>query len=158
MGHVVLGHDFGDHREGEEQRGDAEDDEEPEPDKSVASYLDKLQVLMFAYAIAGSNKLQSAPGVETRTCDSTQFVQVPLDILMRYYWRAAYKVQFLPASRQLQWLQSKDEAERSRWVDVHRNSSKELGAIISEVYLQREGIWEPPLIWEKFLPVRGFVS
>ena len=119
-----------------------EADDDPQVPHTVQCYLELLQTLLFAYSIAGVTRLPNAPQVESRTTDSTTVVQAPLDVLMRYFWRCAQKVQTVPGPRQLTWLTNKDEQERSRWVDVFRNSSMEFGQVVSQVFQQREAMWE----------------
>ena len=122
-----------------------DDDEDIHVHESFHNYLEMLLTLMYAYSIAGGSRLASAPVQELRTTPSYEVVQCPLDIMMRYYYRAAHSVQKVPHTKQLTWLQHRDEAERARWVDQHRNTSMELGAIVHTTFYQRESMWEPPL-------------
>ena len=119
-----------------------DDDDDVSTPKTLQVYFDLLQSLLYAYAIAGVQRQATAPAQELRTTDSASVVQAPLDILLRYFWRAVKQVQQLPPAKQLTWLISKDQAERSRWVDVYRNSSLELGQVVSQVFSQREAMWE----------------
>ena len=69
--------------------------EETETDEHVSkdaeTYLDKLYILMFACAIAGAAPLA---GVSDQTkkktlgANSTDFVEVPLDVVLAYWFRA----------------------------------------------------------------------
>ena len=119
-----------------------DDDEDVSVQRTVHNYLELLHTLLLAYGIAGVNRLPMAPAAELRTTDSTTCVQAPLDILMRYFWRAQRQVHMLPHNRQLMWLTTKDEQERSKWVDIYRNSGLELGQVVSQVFSQREAMWE----------------
>ena len=121
-------------------------DEDAPVDQSVQSYLQLLFTLCLAYARAGVQRLPSAPAPteEVRGKCSTLFVQVPLDTIMRYYFRAARVAYLLPQARALEWIQRHDETERGIWVDKFRNSSESLGAIIHATFERREAMWEPP--------------
>ena len=104
-------------------------------------YLDKLHTLMVAYSMAGT---QSSPDIQlekTLGADSTQFVQVPLNVPMQYYYRAKRPARALPLARRLQWLQAKDVDERSEWVTRFRESTASLGVVIKEVYAAQDAHW-----------------
>ena len=69
-----------------------EEAEEEEPSaRDTEPYLDKLQTLMFAYAMAGVGPLpMPGPGFDpkdelTLGADSTLYAQVPLDVATQYY-------------------------------------------------------------------------
>ena len=69
--------------------------EETETDEHVSkdaeTYLDKLCILMLAYAIAGAAPLAgvSDPTKErTLGANSTEFVEDPLDVVLAYWFRA----------------------------------------------------------------------
>ena len=70
------------------------------------TYLKKLHILMMAYALAGVAPL---PGVGDPTkefvlgANSTESVEVPLDVLLKYYFQAR-KAVHLPAKCSA-WLQ-----------------------------------------------------
>ena len=69
------------------------------------TYLKKLRTLLIAYALAGSR------------ANSTEFVEVPLDVMLQlqYYLRAKKATSTLPMIKRLGWLQARDE-ERSECV------------------------------------------
>jgi hypothetical protein len=50
---------------------------------------------MITYAKAWSSKVQGAPATESFGNDPVMFVEVPLDIVMRYAYRAREKVHAL---------------------------------------------------------------
>ena len=107
-------------------------------------YLDKLHTLMVAYWMAGTAATQSSPDIQlekTLGADSTQFVQVPLDVAMQYYYRAKRTAGALPPARRLQWLRAKDVDERSEWVTRFREATASLGVVIKEVYAARDARW-----------------
>ena len=111
----------------------------------VQGYLLKLWTLMVAYAVAGCKPLTHAPAAGKEAKDKTyEAVQCPLDIVMKYHTRAALRVRELPPHKALEWLQTRDIAERTMWVDKYRNSDKPLGLVIEEVFNMREGLWNPP--------------
>jgi hypothetical protein len=115
---------------------------------SAASYLTMLFTLMPAYARAGCMPLASAPAeAETRDKDSTDYVEVPLDVVLRYHARAQNRAAACAGGDALAWLQSRDEEERQIWVEVHRASKKSLGKIIVEVMDKREAMWSLPIAY-----------
>ncbi len=114
------------------------------PPRDAASYIDALTTLMIGYAKAGVMARAGAPKEEPLGSESLLFVECPLDVAMRYVWRADHQSRLIPYSQRHEWLRVRDQAERMRWVEVHRNSSKSLGEVIDLVYTQRDGHWQPP--------------
>ena len=112
--------------------------------KSVPRYLSNLWTLMLAYARAGATPRVDAPNDgEPRGSDSTLYVQVPLDVVIRYHRRAQQFALQLPQRQALAILAARDEAERRVWVDKYRNNrSSTLGEIISDTFDKREGVWQ----------------
>ena len=94
--------------------------------KDAETYLDKLYILMLAYAIAGAAPLAgvSDPTKErTLGANSTDFVEVPLDVVLAYWFRAKRFAASVPVKHRLAWLQVRDTDERSEWVTHFRESS-----------------------------------
>ncbi len=118
------------------------DDVDVTYEKCTEQYLRNLRTLLLAYAKAGAQVLPDAPpGPEKRGDDTTKFVQVPYDVLLRYYHRAETQVSRVPRADQLSWLASRDEAERAAWVELHRASQMTLGAVVKLLFEQREAMW-----------------
>ena len=91
--------------------GEVEDDDDV---YSVQQYLQKLMTLLIAYAKAGCTNLATQPAnTEGLGSDPCMYVAVPLDVLMRYLYRAQDRVSSMPNALQLQWLQKRDEDERA---------------------------------------------
>ena len=117
---------------------------EANPYKSMAIFISLHAVIMLAYARAGGLKREGAPEREPRGSDTTKYVQVPKDVVMRYHRRLVARAQRLselgvPA---LEWVQSRDEAERSAWVKEFRDSdSLSLGEVIRNTFTRRDGMW-----------------
>ena len=87
------------------------------------NYLDRLQILLLAYALAGVHPLSSAPAAAqelTFGADTTEFVEAPLDVLMEDFHRAKRTTCLLSMGRRLQWLQARDAEERALWVQKYR--------------------------------------
>ena len=63
---------------------------------------------------------------------------------MHYYFRAQDRAHSLQYHMALGWIQRKDEAERTVWVDRFRNSTESLGEIIQHTLQTREAMWELP--------------
>ena len=118
------------------------DDVEADYERSVSQYLRCLRTLLIGYAKGGARPLPTAPTLERRGDDSTQFVEVPYDVVLKYYYRAERQVMKVNPSEQLSWLTAADEAERSEWVEVYRNTGLTLGQTIKTVYIQREAMWQ----------------
>ncbi len=118
--------------------------EDSGPPRDATAYIESLRTLAIAYAKAGVGRLPTAPSEEPFGADQNLYVEVPLDTVMRYVYRAERQAQRIPYTLRYEWLKRRDEEERMRWVDVYRNSSMTLGAAITLVYTQRETAWEPP--------------
>ena len=121
----------------------AEDDATPQ---NWETYLDKLHTLMIAYAMAGTSALPLSPLPAPQSdaalgADSTQFVAIPLDIVMAYFFRAKRTSAALPAGKRLEWLQARDTDERAEWVSKFRESTLPLGAVIKEIMTTRDAHW-----------------
>ena len=110
--------------------------------RDVHSYLAGLQTLMIAYSKAGCEIRQGAPQLEPKGTDSTRVVQCPLDVVMRYYYRVQDRA---VKCGSLEWILSRDEADRAVWVDKYRNGADTLGEVIAQVMVMREAMWEVPL-------------
>jgi len=130
--------------------GDPEDEDNQTQD--LVLYLAGLETAMIALSIAGIKPASATPPPDIRGVDTVLIVQVPLDITMRYFYRAQQKVARMPPSEGLRWLQRKDEDERSIWVDRYRNGTKTLGAIILETMNQREAMWEAERVPKPIAP------
>ena len=111
----------------------------------IYTYMLNMETAMISYPVAGIKPAPSTTGVvvpEVRGVKSITAVQVPLDIVMRYLYRARARIARMPLTAALAWLQKKDEQERGIWVDKYRNSTDTLGTVIHETMMQREAMWE----------------
>eukprot|EP00971_Amphidinium_carterae_P332759 6467071-Amphidinium_carterae.1 len=130
-----------------------EQEEDTVPQQTVTQYLALHHTLMLAYARAGVSPVDPQPSSpESFEADSTDYVQAPLDVLLKFHSRlklCASQMQHSAAS--LAWLQARDEEERQQWVEVHRSTSLTLGKIVKQVYHQREAMWMVP----KFNEISG---
>jgi putative SOS response-associated peptidase YedK len=94
-------------------------------------YLNMLYTLCIAYARAGIQALRNeAP--ETWRTEPTDYIIAPLDLMLRYHHRAEVKVRMIPASQALAWLQTRDEEERTLWVERYRSSDLTFGQVVKE--------------------------
>ena len=121
-----------------------EDADEDTVARDWEGYLDRLYTLLVAYALAGTGRVSGAPEAAREAvlgADSTSFVQVPLDVLLAYYYRARRVLQSLPHHKRLGWLQAQDLAERTEWVTKFRESTKTLGKVVMEVFEARDPHW-----------------
>ena len=98
---------------------------------------------MIALARAGCTKREGAPTApETERSDSTDYVEAPLDVLMKYHVRLVRSAAEAPQSNALAWIQQRDEEERALWVERFRHSALPLGKIVKELCEQRGHMWE----------------
>ena len=131
-----------------------QESEEVDVPRSVAAYLDLLWTLLLGYAKAGVTRVSpQPPEPERRGALTTRYVLVPLDVVTRYFDRAAQASSRLPAEVALSWLTKRDSSERLVWIDKFSNSTMTLGEIIAETAIQREGLWESPEILSRPLVV-----
>ena len=119
-------------------------DEEDVEFKTIREYLSKLFTLMLAYAVAGSSAIEGCPTVEKRGAESTLCVQVPFDVVIRYYYRVKRYADELPAAVALVMGQKRDECERELWIDGFRNGGKTLGEVIVKTAEIRESVGQVP--------------
>ena len=117
----------------------------------VDTYLAKLQTLMIACALAGTAPLLTGvpdPKAENVLgANSTEFVEVPLDIAFAYLIRARKAAFSMPPNKRLPWIQARDAEERAEWVSKFREGTKSLGTVIRELMEARDAHW---------LPTQGF--
>eukprot|EP00972_Heterocapsa_arctica_P054793 8077590-Heterocapsa_arctica.AAC.1 len=71
---------------------------------NIGSYLTLLFSLLLAYARAGRRPLVGAPeATEDRSADSTMYIEVPLDVVLKYHGRAQNRAAQLPGNFALDW-------------------------------------------------------
>ena len=110
------------------------------------TYLSQMRLYFLSLAMAGSTKLDPQPtDPESATTSSTDYVQVPLDLLMRYLCRAESLALRIPEKQRLSHLENLDRAERAEWAHRLANSSQSLGRIIAAVFVERDSHWAVPL-------------
>ena len=131
-----------------------EEAEEDEPaNRDANSYLDKLWTLLLAYSMAGSASCTTAPGVaESLGSNSVEYVEVPVDVIQQYFYRAKRSAALIPYNHRLEWLQQRGNDERSEWVSRFRDSQKSLGRVIQEVYAMRDAHWTGRYILQSVQP------
>ena len=112
---------------------------------TVSGMLASLFTLMIAYARAGSRPREGAPeaATEDKTASSTQFVLVPLDVMLRYHARVAKAAADYRGPDLAAWLKTTDQDERRRWIEEARTTKCTLGEIVAKVSEQREIFWHP---------------
>ena len=122
-----------------------EQEEAVEDARDASEYLDKLTTYMLALAVAGSNQVEgSDPNTETTVgADTTRHVQVPLDVVWNYVWRAKKATAAIPGPRRLAWLEKQDVEERSHWVAEFRDSTDTLGVVVKRLMVTRDAHWSP---------------
>ena len=133
--------------------GDGLFTEEAETEESYTAdcdtYLNKLHTLLIAYLLAGCQPLSGvadATKEQTLGADSTAYVEVPLDVMLQYFYRAKRAVAGLPVGKRLAWLQARDSDERSEWVTKFREGTRSLGAVVKELMASRDAHWLPRVV------------
>ena len=112
--------------------------------KDAETYLDKLYTLMLAYALTGAGPLTGVadPSKEkTLGSNPAEFVEVPVDVMVAYWFRAKRFACMVPVRHRLAWLQSRDTDERSEWVTKSRESSLPLGVVVQQIIQARDAHW-----------------
>ena len=113
----------------------------------VENYLDRLFTLLLAYSMAGCSGVTGAPDAAQELslgADTTKFINVPMDIVYKYFYRAKRSAMALPMGQRLSWLQARDVEERSEWVSKFRESNQTLGQVMCEVFTSRDAHWSSP--------------
>lgn len=133
--------------------------------ETISTYLALLFTLVLAYARAGCQARSDAPAkAEGRGDQSVDYVEVPLDVVLKYHGRAQNRAAQLPSHMALPWVRERDVAERTMWIEQHRATQKTLGVIIQETYERREAQWDlpppptqavPPKVTDKDAPGRA---
>ena len=112
---------------------------------NVADYLNRLHSLMIGYAKVGCEAVDPQPTLpESRTSDAADYIQCPLDIFEKYWYRAQDRASQIHPSKALEWIRQKDEDERKEWIDHMKNTKDSLGKIVKKLYIQREVFWSVP--------------
>ena len=103
--------------------------------------------------MAGTNPCTEASALakEDFGSDSTDYVQVPWDILQEYYFKASKAALRIPSQSRLSWLERADLAERAAWVAEFRAGGtaavgKTLGKVVKDLLDRRAPHWEAPVI------------
>ena len=122
-----------------------EEEEVIEDARDAGEYLDKLMIYMLALVVAGINQIEgSDPNAEaTVGADTTLHVQVPLDVVWSYVWRAKRAAVAIPVPRRLAWLERQDVEERTQWVAEFRDGTDTLGAVVKRLMVTRDAHWSP---------------
>ena len=112
---------------------------------NVTYYLRGMHSYAIALAKAGvipvAGTAPSKP--EAKGSDPTKYVIVPLDTIMKHYYRAALQVGAVDFAYRYEWLTQRDKADRQTWADRLVNSDLPLGTIIEQVFRERENSWTP---------------
>ena len=96
-----------------------QEDEAPGP-QTIQVYMNKLFTLLLGYAVVGAKARSGAPASESRATDTVLFVDVPLDLVLKYFHRVKKYAESLPYSVALSKTQLRDEGERELWIDTFR--------------------------------------
>ena len=94
-----------------------DNEESAEPEVGDApSYFNRMRVYFMALAIVGASPLPTAPAAaESLGDDSTLYVQVPWDLLMKYQQRAEKFYTAAPSVGKFRSLVRLDLEERAQW-------------------------------------------
>eukprot|EP00435_Cladocopium_sp_Y103_P021555 s228_g5.t1 len=124
---------------------DSEEDSVLEGGTDLAAYFQRMRIYFMGLAVVGASPCRHAPASpEGLGADSTEYVTVPWDLLLKYCTRAETTAANIMASAsRLGAIQKLDLEERGEW--CHRFStqvSKSLGTVIKEVFVEREALWK----------------
>jgi hypothetical protein len=101
-----------------------------------------MQIYVVSLAKAGVTKMEAVPSEpETVSSDSAKYVKVPMDVVLRCYWRAVSASEGLPHSKALALARVQDLAERTEWIDRFQNSDRTPGEVIKQVFHERSASW-----------------
>ena len=99
------------------------------------TYLQHLRVYLHALALPGASPLDPAPTERETPERSVDYVQVPLDVLLKYWFRCEKFALQLPERLRLSHLQNLDCSERAGWVQRYANITSTLGQCVLAVFL-----------------------
>ena len=126
-------------------KGEAEKD--PQHPRTASQYLRCLHTYFLALSIAGSSPLSGRPSTaENQAASSIEYVSVPWDVLLMYYYRAMQHSAHLPEGQRLRWLEESDVAERAVWAREYRETQLTLGKIVQNNFYLRAACWQPPVL------------
>ena len=99
--------------------------------RSVESYLANLLTYLIALAIVGANPCPDVPksAKEEFGGNSFDFILIPLDVLMSYFYRVSRCAARVPSHLKLAWLERVEVDERAAWVSAFRVGQASLGKI-----------------------------
>ena len=100
-----------------------------------------MRTLCQGYAEVGAKPVSGCSSPETRGSASIDFVECPMDVTMKYFYRAEKQVAKIPHDRALEWLVNRDEGEREAWVELYRATRLTLGQVIQRLHIGRESLW-----------------
>ena len=118
--------------------------ETPKRARTWMEYLDALYIYLLALAMAGVGQVEPPPDAsrpEVLGVDTTDYVLVPLDVLLKYWYRARRTVLAIPEAQRYVHLAQLDEAERAEWVARFCQGTESLGKIIDQVFKDRDAHW-----------------
>ncbi len=69
---------------------------------------------MIAYAKAGINRPPTAPEDEQSGANQDLYVEAPLDMMWKYFYRAQRQCKRIPFAQRFEGLRRRDEEERMR--------------------------------------------
>ena len=113
--------------------------------QDIQLYLNRMLTYLLALAIAGVNKVHGAPASsqEILGANSTEYVVIPLDVVMAYYYRTLKVAGATPYQLRLAHIQRLDQDERAEWVQLFREGNLTLGQVIQRTMQKRDAHWVP---------------
>ena len=120
-----------------------EEDTSEEVEKhSWTAYLKKMDIYLCALSIAGCRVRADAPAVpETPASESTDYVEIPYDLLLRYKARAEELALRVQENRRLTLVAHLDGHERAEWSARLGAQSEGLGKLIQTITQERNALW-----------------
>ena len=109
---------------------------------TLTAYLKKLDIYLCALSIAGCRACTTAPTTpETMASDSTNYVDIPYDLLLRYKARAEDLASRVQENRKLTLISHLDGHERAEWSARLGAQSEGLGKLIQTIMQERNALW-----------------
>ena len=110
---------------------------------SIHGFLELLHMYLVGLGHVGCKERSGKPtALETALTDPVDYLEIPMSLLDKYWWRAVLAAEKYPS---LEWLKAQDYQERLMWVKAFSdpaNANKSLGVLIQDVYLLRSAHWD----------------
>ena len=122
------------------------DEDDQDVDNNWYNYVAQLRLYIFALAMVGTGSVEPAPVGKETPQRGVDFVQIPLDVVLKYLYRVERLVRELPDKIRFVHIANVDQAERAEWAQRFSAGSDTVGRVIQLVYKQRDSHWVVPAV------------